>query len=191
MKSNTIKRIFNFVSTTIVVIVVLIAIFLMGSRIIGLNVYNVISGSMEPTYSVGDLIYVKSVDYEDVAEKINVDDPITFVLNKEKVVATHRVVRIDYKEELLYTKGDTNNTIDPAVHFKNVIGKPVFSIPLLGYVSDWMQTTGGMVTTISVGILLIIFVFLPDIAMTFKRKPENDEITEEVSTEDAENNSES
>ena len=64
MKSATLKKIFNVVSTIIVVFVVLIAVFLMGSRLIGLNVYNVVSGSMEPTYSIGDLIYVKSIDYE-------------------------------------------------------------------------------------------------------------------------------
>ena len=79
MKSATLKKIFNIVSTVIVAIVVLIAVFLMGSRLVGLNVYNVISGSMEPTYSVGDLIYVKSIDYEDVAEK---------VLHKSKDIVT-------------------------------------------------------------------------------------------------------
>lgn len=163
MKSAALKKIFNVVSTVIVVIVVLIAVFLMGSRIIGLNVYNVVSGSMEPTYRVGDLIYVKTVDYADVGEKIKVGDPLTFVLNEDKVVATHRVVKIDAEEELIYTKGDTNNIIDPAVHFKNVIGKPIFSIPLLGYVSAYMQTTSGMIVTISVGVLLILAVFLPDI----------------------------
>ncbi|MBQ9768615.1 MAG: signal peptidase I [Clostridia bacterium] len=181
MKSAALRKIFNIVSTIIVIIVVVIAVFLMGSRLVGLNVYNVISGSMEPTYSVGDLIYVKTVDYEDVAEKVKVDDPITFVLNEDKVVATHRVVRIDAKEELIYTKGDTNNTIDPAVHFKNVIGKPIFSIPLLGYVSAFMQTTTGMIVTISLGALLILIVFLPDFFGKKKMTETPVEITDEVS----------
>lgn len=191
MKSATLKKIFNVVSTIIVVFVVLIAVFLMGSRLIGLNVYNVVSGSMEPTYSIGDLIYVKSIDYEDVADKVKVGDPLTFVLNEDKVVATHRVVRIDTKEELIYTKGDTNNIIDPAVHFKNVIGKPIFSIPLLGYVSAFMQTTTGMIVTIALGAILILIVFIPD--FLGKKKPdlpafkaENEVAEIESSTESAE-----
>ncbi len=170
MESATLKKIFNVTSTVIVIIVVLIALFLMGARIIGLNVYNVISGSMEPTYSVGDLIYVKGVDYEKVSEEIKVGDPITFVLNSDKVVATHRVVKIDVKNQMLYTKGDTNGVVDPPVLFKNVIGKPIFSIPFLGYVSAFMQTPIGMVVTITVGLLLILLVFLPDIVGLNKKK---------------------
>ena len=96
------KKIWDVLSTVIVVIVVLCAVFLMGSRLLGYNVYNVISGSMEPTFSVGDLLYVKKVDMED----IKVGDPITFVLNENLVVATHRVTRIDAENQRFYTKGD-------------------------------------------------------------------------------------
>ena len=88
---ETMKKIWNVVSTVLVAVFVLCAVFLMGSRILGYKVYTVISGSMEPTYSVGDLLYVKSVD----VNTIKVGDPITFVLNENLVVATHRVVRID------------------------------------------------------------------------------------------------
>ena len=53
------KKIWNVISTALVVLIVLCAVFLMGSRLLGYQVFNVISGSMEPEYSVGDLIYVK------------------------------------------------------------------------------------------------------------------------------------
>ena len=56
------KKIWNIVSSILVGIVVLFAVFLMGSRLVGYQVFNVISGSMEPEYSVGDLIYVKKVN---------------------------------------------------------------------------------------------------------------------------------
>ena len=64
--SKSITRIWSSVSTVLVVIVVVFALFLMGSRIIGFRVFNVISGSMEPNYSVGDLIYVKEVDVTEI-----------------------------------------------------------------------------------------------------------------------------
>lgn len=155
---TTIKKIWNIVSTVLVAVVVLCAVFLVGSRLLGYRVFNVISGSMEPTYSVGDLIYVKDVD----PNTVTVGTPITFVLNEDLVVATHRVVEIDAKNQRFYTKGDRNDTVDAPVHFNNLIGVPVFSIPLLGYVSDFIQNPPGMYITLAVGLVLIVAVFLPD-----------------------------
>ena len=88
---TALKRIWNIVSATLVVLMVLCAVFLMGSRLMGYECYTVISGSMEPEYAVGDLLYVKDVN----VNTIEVGDPITFILNADLVVATHRVVRID------------------------------------------------------------------------------------------------
>ena len=161
------KKTWNVVSTALVALVVLCAIFLMGSRILGYRVFNIISGSMEPKYSVGDLIYVKSVD----VNTIKVGDPITFILNEDLVVATHRVVRIDAEKQHFYTKGLANEIEDnDPVHFKNVIGVPQFSIPKLGYVSNFIQHPPGMYITIGIGVLLILIVFLPD--MLKKKEPE-------------------
>lgn len=156
---ETLKKVWNIASTTLVVLMVLCAVFLMGSRVLGYQVYTVLSGSMEPTYSPGDLLYVKKVD----ANKIRVGDPITFVMNENLVVATHRVVRVDAEKKQFYTKGDANEIEDQdPVHFNNVIGVPKFAIPKLGYVSDYVQNPPGMYVTLIVGALLIILVFLPD-----------------------------
>lgn len=173
--SQKLKKAWNIITTTIVVIFVLCAVFLMGSRLLGYQVFNVITGSMAPTYNEGDLIYVKKVDMSD----IKVGTPITFVLNEDLVVATHRVVRIDAENQHFYTKGDANEIEDRnPVHFKNVIGVPKFSIPLLGYVSDFIQNPPGMYITIGVGAVLIVAVFLPD--MLGKKKPnkEGEEVDE-------------
>lgn len=163
------KKIWSVASTVLVVLVVLCAVFLMGSRVMGYQVYTVISGSMEPNFRVGDLLYVKEVP----AGEIRVGDAITFVQNEQLVVATHRVVRIDAEKQLFYTKGDANEIEDgPPVHFRNLIGRAEFSIPLLGYVSDFVQNPPGMYITIAAGAVLIILVFLPD--MLQKKKPQED-----------------
>ena len=157
--SDKIKKVWNTVSTVVVVLVVICAVFLVGTRLIGFRVFTVISGSMEPTYKVGDLIYVKAVDMED----IKVGDPITFVLNEDLVVATHRVIKIDAENQHFYTKGDANEIADgDPVHYKTVIGGPTFRIPYLGYVSDYIQNPPGSYVTIGIGALLILIVFLPD-----------------------------
>ena len=182
---TTLKKIWNIVSTALVVLMVLCAVFLMGSRVMGYQCFTVISGSMEPKYSVGDLIYVKNVD----ANTIQVGDDITFILNEDLVVATHRVVRIDAENQRLYTKGLANEIEDSdPVHFNNVIGVPKFAIPKLGYVSDFVQHPPGLYITIGIGIILIILVFLPDILG--KNKKESEEESEkqiEIDTANEEN----
>jgi signal peptidase len=154
-----VKKAWSVVSTVLVVLIVLCAVFLMGTRLIGYRVYSVISGSMEPELSVGDLLYVRPVD----PAKIEVGDDISFVLNEDLVVATHRVVRIDAEKQHIYTKGIANEIEDSEpVHFKNVIGVVDFSLPLLGYVSDYIQSSPGMYITIAAVSVLIVLVFLPD-----------------------------
>lgn len=167
MRMPTVKKICNIISTVLVALTVLAAVFLLGSRLLGFRVFNIISGSMEPNYSVGDLIYVKEVD----PSTIQVGDAITFVLNEDLVVATHRVVRIDAEKQHFYTKGDANETEDAApVHFNNLIGVPKFSIPVLGHVSDFIQNPPGTYITIAFVAILVILAFAPDFVK--KKQPE-------------------
>lgn len=152
-------KIWDTIITVLVVIVVLLAILLVGSRMLGLQGFHVISGSMEPTYSEGDLLYVKAVD----PDSVQVGDPITFVLNEDLVVATHRVVAVDRENRRFTTKGDANATEDAdPVHFNNLIGVPVIAIPLLGYVSSYIQSPPGMYVAMGLGIVLLAAVFLPE-----------------------------
>ena len=153
------KKIWNVVSTVIVVLIVLFTVLLVGVRLFGVQVFTVLSGSMEPTYHTGDLIYVNQVD----PEEVEVGDVITFVLPDE-TAATHRVVRIDADKQYFYTKGDANEFEDASpVHYKNLIGTPVFSIPLLGYAANYIQNPPGVYIAIAVAAVLLILVFLPDI----------------------------
>lgn len=167
--SKNVKRIWDTVTTVLVALVMIFAVFLMGSRLVGLQVFNVISGSMEPTYSVGDLLYVKTVD----PDSVKVGDPITFVLNEDLAVATHRVVAVDGVNRQFTTKGDANESEDARpVHFNNLIGVPVFAIPLLGYVSAYIQSPPGMYIAIGFGVLLLAAVFLPDLLTKKSEKAE-------------------
>ena len=79
-------------------------------------------------------------------------------------VATHRVIEIDAENQHFYTKGDANNAPDGApVYFKNLIGRPVFTIPYLGYFSNWITTPPGMYVAIAAAGVFIILLFLPDV----------------------------
>ena len=197
------KKIWNFINTVFVIIVLVLAIALVGVRLVGLTPYTVLSGSMEPTYHVGSLIYVEDVEPAD----IEIGMPITFVVNEDLLVATHRVVDIavfetkmetvldengqpvldengkEVQQEVALdeptyyyqTKGDANDDVDgSAVHHKNVIGTPVFSIPYLGYLSSWLQTKKGMIMGISIALVVLIFTFLPDLLNAVDDSPKKD-----------------
>lgn len=162
--SRLVVKIANWVATAAVAVVVILAILLVGVRLIGMQVFTVLSGSMEPTYHVGALIYVKKVD----PMELQSGDVITFMLD-EDTVATHRIVEVVPDEQdpsviRFRTKGDANDAVDGSlVHYKNVLGTPVFTIPKLGYLASYIQNPPGTYVAISVGAVLLALVFLPDI----------------------------
>ena len=161
---KAIKNICNWLSTILVIVAVILAVLLVGARLVGFQVFTVLSGSMEPNYHVGSLIYVKEVD----PFQLESGDVITFMMS-EDVVATHRVVGVVEDEDdpgviRFRTKGDANETEDGTlVHYKNVIGSPVFSIPKLGYVATYIQNPPGTYVVIAAGAFLLMLMFLPDI----------------------------
>ena len=158
--NNISKKLWNTVSWVLVVCVAVLAFLLAGIRFIGITPYVVLSGSMEPSFHVGSLVYVKKTP----PEKINVGDPITFVLNNDLVLVTHRVVEVDTKNRRFYTKGDANDSADGApVAFENLVGKAIFNIPNLGYFSNWIKNPPGLYIGISAGIILLVLIILPDL----------------------------
>ena len=166
-----IKKIGNVVSTVLVVAVVLLAIALAGVRLFGLQVYTVLSGSMEPAYHVGALLYDKKVD----PAQLRPGDVITFMLDEETIV-THRIVEVVPDEEdpsviRFRTKGDANAAEDGSlVHYKNVLGTPVFTIPKLGYFANFVQQPPGLYVAIAFGAVLVLLAFLPDLLGDDKKK---------------------
>ena len=158
-----VKKVWNAVSSVLVALVVLLALLLAGVRFVGLQVYTVLSGSMEPEYPVGSLIYVKETD----PFTLQSGDVITFMIN-EDTLATHRIVAVvpdadDPGTIRFRTKGDANEMEDGSlVHYKNVVGKPIFKIPGLGYVASYIQRPPGLYITIAAAVVILLLAFLPD-----------------------------
>lgn len=171
---KSLKKFWNILTTVLVALAVLLAVLLVGARLIGLQVFTVLSGSMEPTYPTGSLIYVKQIP----TEEIDAGTVITFMLD-EDTIATHRVVAVvpdaeDPSVVRFRTKGDANEAEDAnPVHCNNVIGTPVFHIPQLGYFAAYLQTPTGRYAAICVGALLLLLLFLPEFfsVMCAKEKP--------------------
>jgi signal peptidase len=166
---RSVKRIWNIVSWALVLCVVALAVLLGGIRLIGLTPYTVLSGSMEPAYPVGSLIYVKAVP----PEQVEVGDPITFRLQGDQIVGTHRVIAIDPASQHFTTKGDANNAPDASpVPYQALIGIPVFCVPYLGYVSGVLTQPPTMYLAWSALAILILLIFLPDLLAAGHRADE-------------------
>ena len=176
-----IKKIYSIIVTTLIVLVAILAVALVGVRLFGLTPYAVISGSMEPEYSVGSVIYIQKVS----ADSLEVGDTITY--ERGGATVTHRIVEKTHDLETglaFKTKGDANTTVDDGfVRPSQIMGKALFSLPFLGYIAYAVQTPTGMFAAIGFVIVLIILSFMGDIffaEQNDKKEDENEEEKKEI-----------
>ena len=170
---NKIKRIWNTATTVLVVLTVLVAALLWGFRPFGYEILVVQSGSMEPAYHVGSLVYVKPVE----AEKLKVGDVITFELGGG-TRGTHRIIEVlDEDGRLAFrTKGDNNDAADfNPVYPENIVGKVRFSVPLLGFLVIYIQQPPGRYISLSAVSAMLLLTILPDIIFPDEEKKKQEE----------------
>ena len=208
-------KVWNVITTVLVALVVLVAVLLVGVRVAGVHPLYVMSGSMEPAFHVGSLIFVQKVD----PAKIEVGDPITYTINEAGDYSTHRVIAVEAREtgtrfvedengqtvldesgvpmieeypleEIAYyfqTKGDANNAPDGTpVYYKNVVGVPRVTIPYMGYLAHWLQTPRGRIMGITIAAVIVILTFLPDLLKWVEDGDKKKEPTEQPAASDAE-----
>ena len=122
--------------------------------VLGYHPIVVLSGSMEPTYKIGSVIYYKKVELKALKEK----DVITYETKTGKYVS-HRIVNIN--NELIETKGDANNVSDVnKVSYESVKGKVAkASIPYIGYYIKMVNDNLTIVVMVAVIILVSEFLF--------------------------------
>ena len=166
------RKIWNIITTVIVVAAVILAVLLVGVRLLGLQVFSVLSPSMEPTYHVGSLIYVKQAG----VSELDVGDAITFRADGGTIV-THKIIEVIEDEDgaVRYrTQGEANDTPDGgSVTYQRVIGKPVFTVPYLGYFASYISQAPGKYVAIAVSAVLLVLIFIPEF---FKNKKTKDDI---------------
>lgn len=117
----------------------------------------VMSGSMEPTLSKGDLIFVKQTD------AIALGDIVVF--QSDGMLVVHRVIGID--ADTVRTQGDANNTADPMIEKTAIMGTVIGWIPGVGVVVNALKTPAGII-----GVLVCAFLM---IELSFRKQKEKDE----------------
>lgn len=148
------KKIANILLWIMLIIFAIFSTIIIGEKIIwkektpsifGYKNFIVLSGSMEPVFNIGDLVFVKKDN--DIKEK----DIIAFRIDNG--IITHRVIEIINKdgEKLYKTKGDANNKEDiELLTLNDIEGKYCFKISHIGSIILFFKTKAG------IGILMTI-----------------------------------
>ena len=180
-------RIVRIILIYLLAVAIIVAALLFASSkspnksLFGFRYYNILTPSMEPEYSVGEMVFVKLEN----ADKINVGDVITFNPSSDSdAYLTHRVTQkfTDYQGSgvtCFRTKGDANDSEDSfLIDEKRVIGVVKFGIPKLGYIVRFVQLRWYFV----VPLIILMIVFFKLVGMYLA--PAKEEEAEQ--TEDAE-----
>lgn len=153
------KKICGFLSGVILLCLAVVAGIMLIPALTGCQNMAVLTGSMEPGIPVGSLISVKETDPQDLA----VGDVITYRLSGDTVV-THRITRIDQEAGEVTTKGDANEAEDGnPIPYADIVGREVFHVPYLGFVSIYIKTPIGIAAVCGVLVVIILLTFIPEI----------------------------
>lgn len=138
--------------TGVIICTVLLLGMLTLPRLFGYQMFNVVSGSMEPEIMVNSLILVEPID----ASELKQGDIIAF--NRSESVVCHRVIENNAFSGVLTTKGDANEIEDPeVVNYADFIGIVRKDIPALGGIGAYISTIAGkllIVELLVIGIIL-------------------------------------
>jgi len=110
----------------------------------GYSALIVLTGSMEPTIKAGEVIIIHEED------EYEIGDILTY--REGNILVTHRI--IDKTETTYTTRGDANNTNDPAISKKTAVGKTIFHIPYIGSFILFIQTPIGLFCVLAILIAL-------------------------------------
>lgn len=156
-----------------------------SASVSGYRIFNVASGSMEPTIKVGDVILVKDADPSSFKPN---EDIITYKMSvdgDEKLI-THRFIRYEEDEngdKTLITKGDANLVEDNPIKPVQVLGKYQKTLVLVTFLTSLFRSKVGFFLFIFVPI--VIYITIEVLEEHYERKDEQRE-EEELKKKEAE-----
>jgi signal peptidase I len=120
------------------ILCVIIVFFSFG--FLGVTPTVIYSGSMAPTYEVGDIVLIDEVDTNTLQE----GDIIQYVSYDNTTKIIHRIIEITEEDGRVYylTKGDANPSSDfRPITSQRILGRPRGSIPKLGWVQILVKSS--------------------------------------------------
>lgn len=154
MKKNIWQKIWFVAINVILAIIILVGLFLLVSFLPLKNNYKILavtSGSMAPAIKTGSIVVTQPVNNYKAGDIISFNSGAT-----KKDNTTHRIVEV--KNSAFVTKGDANENNDTKeVPVSKVLGKKVFTIPLLGYLLVYVKTLPGLILLIIIPATIIVY----------------------------------
>lgn len=111
----------------------------------GVGISVVLSGSMEPTLKVNDLVIIKEADVYAIGDII--------VYQSVSDLIIHRIV--DLADGHVWTQGDANNVMDAPIEMSMIKGKMVVRIPAVGAIARVLKTVPGTIMMLAAAIVLL------------------------------------
>lgn len=164
--SKIFKIISSIVEIVFIIFVVLLCsiilcqkIFSKNNSLFGYRIFTIVTGSMEPKLKVGDIVLVKSTNFD----KIKIGDYLTYEGVREELkdkVITHEVVDIidEDGKKVFYTKGIASKLIDPAVYENQVYGVVTYKFFILSVMHKIITNVFGFILCIVIPLLYIMAV---------------------------------
>ena len=166
------RTIFNVVLVALLVVVIVPFVIYTVPQVVGAeHSYTVLSGSMAPAISTGDVVIVNEVSPTAVEE----GDVITYQDGERAAIrdgtsvniVTHRVIDVAPSEDgpMFKTKGDANEDPDQGrVQASRVIGRVMFTIPYIGHIVAFASTRLGFMALVGLPVGLLIVGEVYDLA---------------------------
>ena len=176
-KMNTyLNRILSLVTVLCTLLCLMLGVQVIQRKdvnLFGVRVYNILTGSMEPTIPTGAIVLTKETDFADLEP----GDIITFTSRDPALngsANTHRILRVEADESgraCLVTKGD-NNTIEDEyrVYTEDIKGKVVYYSHMNGFSTflAFVRTGPGFLTVVVMPLMLVAWWILRDFTREVK-----------------------
>ena len=154
-RKNPVAAFCSALGTLLLIVLVVACLPLTVPKVIGYQMYTVISGSMEPSIPTGSLVYIKGMEPQDVVD----GDVIAFYGGHDSnAIITHRVVKNRVVMGEFITKGDANDKEDMnPIPYSNFLGRVELSLPVVGGLAQMLTSLEGKIAAATlIGLAVIL-----------------------------------
>lgn len=123
----------------------------------GFGIAVVLSGSMEPTLAINDMIVVHETGRYEAGDIV--------VYQSERTLIVHRIIAKD--GDIVVTQGDANQVADAPIQIDDIKGKVIAHIPVVGMAVNALKHP--------LGILIVLIAVFALIELTFSKERDKDE----------------
>ncbi len=171
MKDNKVLNfIWNLIKGIITILIILVVLIIVLQRVTnnkitlgGYSIFIVVTESMVPKYTVGDMLLAKKVDIDTI--KVGDDVVYTGAIGSfSGKTVTHQVIQIenDGTNKIFHTKGINNTIEDPTITGNQIQAKVISKLAILSLLTKIINNQYGFFFIIVIPLVILIFGIVMD-----------------------------